>query len=246
MSKIVTKDNYTIGIVGGMGSYATLKYFERILEAFPAERDWERPRVIIDNYSTMPSRVRAVLYNERVQELEQDLTDSVRNLLNAGADRIILACNTSHVFLPPVLKNLPEAEPRIIHIIDAVGREIKEAGIDSVSLMASEGTIDTKIFNTRFDPMGITVNAPGKEDYAELRSFIESIKQKKLTEDVMKAFEDFIESRPDPAVILGCTEFPVLYAACLESGYQPSKKVFDPLQSALNILVEDYRALSEK
>ena len=39
MSKTVTKDNYTIGIVGGMGSYATLKYFERILEAFPAERD---------------------------------------------------------------------------------------------------------------------------------------------------------------------------------------------------------------
>lgn len=100
MSKTVTKDNYTIGIVGGMGSYATLKYFERILEAFPAERDWERPRVIIDNYCTLPSRVRAVLYNERVEELEQDLTDSVRGLLNAGADRIILACNTSHVFLP--------------------------------------------------------------------------------------------------------------------------------------------------
>ena len=244
MSKIVTKDNYTIGIVGGMGSYATLKYFERILEAFPAERDWERPRVIIDNYSTIPSRVRAVLYHERIEELEQDLTDSVGNLLNAGCDRIILACNTSHVFLPPVLKNLPEAEPKIIHIIDAVGRDIQAAGIDSVSLMASEGTIDTRIFNTRFDPMGIQVNAPGTEDYTKLRSFIESIKQKKLTKDVILEFENYIESRPDKAVILGCTEFPVLYAACLEDGYKPTKKVFDPLQSALDILGADYKALS--
>lgn len=243
MSKTVTKDNYTIGIVGGMGSYATLKYFERILEAFPAERDWERPRVIIDNYCTLPSRVRAVLYNERVEELEQDLTDSVRGLLNAGADRIILACNTSHVFLPAVLRNLPEAEGKIIHIIDVLGKEIK-GNYDSVSLMASEGTIDTGIFSQRFEPFGITVHAPGKEEYTQLRAFIESIKQKQMTPEVIKAFEDFIESCPDDAVILGCTEFPVLYDICLADGYKPTKAVYDPLQSALNILIDDYKKLS--
>ena len=63
------QSEYTIGILGGMGSYATLHFFSRILDAFPAEKEWERPRVIIDNRCTMPSRVRAYLYGERKQEL---------------------------------------------------------------------------------------------------------------------------------------------------------------------------------
>lgn len=44
----------TIGIVGGMGSYATLDFFRRILDASPAEKEWDRPRAVIDNHCTMP------------------------------------------------------------------------------------------------------------------------------------------------------------------------------------------------
>ena len=53
-----------VGILGGMGSYATVDFFRRLIEAFPAEKEWDRPRVIIDNNCTMPSRVRAILYHE--------------------------------------------------------------------------------------------------------------------------------------------------------------------------------------
>ena len=45
----VMKYTETIGIVGGMGSYATLDFFRRILDAFPAEKEWDRPRIVIDN-----------------------------------------------------------------------------------------------------------------------------------------------------------------------------------------------------
>ena len=40
-------DNDVIGVVGGMGSYATLNFFGRLLDAFPATKEWERPRIII-------------------------------------------------------------------------------------------------------------------------------------------------------------------------------------------------------
>ena len=49
-------DKMVIGIVGGMGSYATLHFFQKLLEATPAEKEWDRPRIIIDNRCTMPSR----------------------------------------------------------------------------------------------------------------------------------------------------------------------------------------------
>ena len=130
-----------IGIVGGMGSYATVDFFRRLVAAFPAEKEWERPRIIVDNYCTMPSRVRAILYNERKEELCKDLVSSVELLLRGGATKIILVCNTSHVFLPDIYRLLPEAKNCIVDIIDALADELYLINCKKVNLIASEGTI---------------------------------------------------------------------------------------------------------
>lgn len=100
----------TIGVVGGMGSYATLDFFERYLNKFEADKEWDRPRIVIDNRCTMPSRVRAILYNERWDQVVSEISDSIGTLIQAGCDNIILACNTSHVFLPDVLRHIPNTK----------------------------------------------------------------------------------------------------------------------------------------
>ena len=50
-----------IGVLGGMGTYATIHLFKQYAEIFEAKKEWDRPRMIIDNRCTMPSRVRAIL-----------------------------------------------------------------------------------------------------------------------------------------------------------------------------------------
>lgn len=114
-----------IGIVGGMGSFATLDFFGRVLRAFPAVKEWERPRVLIDNRCTMPSRVRAILYHEQVEYVTECLAESTRNLLHGGATVLILACNTSHFFLDEILKRVPEAQGKFINIIESIGGGIE-------------------------------------------------------------------------------------------------------------------------
>ena len=83
-----------IGVLGGMGTYATINLFKQYAEVFPAEKEWERPRIIIDNRCTMPSRVRAFLYHENVERLIDEMADSIDGLLKigGGSARIILAC----------------------------------------------------------------------------------------------------------------------------------------------------------
>lgn len=78
----------------------------------------DRPRIIIDNNCTMPSRVRAILYNEKREELISRMSASMQNLISAGASRIILGCNTSHVFLNDIYKLHPEIKNYVINIID--------------------------------------------------------------------------------------------------------------------------------
>ena len=73
-----------IGVLGGMGTYATINLFKQYAEVFPAEKEWDRPRIIIDNRCTMPSRVRAFLYHENVEQLVNALSDSIEGLLIIG------------------------------------------------------------------------------------------------------------------------------------------------------------------
>lgn len=228
----------TIGIVGGMGSWATVDFFRRIVAAFPAEKEWDRPRVLIDNYCTMPSRVRAILYNEKRDELVEDLASSVQNLIQAGADRIVLACNTSHAFLEEVQIRVPESRGCVIDLIRECA--IRSKAGQKAFLIASEGTIAAGIYEKIFQEYQIPLQNPTDDDQIQIRAFIEAVKQNKISAPVLQEYQRFLKDLPCQTVILGCTEIPVLHAACLEQGYRSEKMVIDPLQCAIDRLREDF------
>ncbi len=223
----------TIGVLGGMGSYATLHFFEEILNVFPAEKEWERPRILIDNRCTMPSRVRAVLEGYQRELLVEQLCDSVRGLIRSGADKIILACNTSHCFLPDIYENVPEAKGRIVSIIEACCRSIAKAKETKVNLIASEGTIQSKVFEKELSKYGIEITYPKNEQYLMQRELIECVKQNKITEETLEKFKKLITYTTEQAIILGCTEFPVLFSKATKDAF-PNIRVYDPLICALN------------
>lgn len=224
-----------IGVLGGMGSYATLHFFEAILKAFPAQKEWDRPRVLIDNRCTMPSRVLAVLEGVKYQQLVEELCDSVRSLLNAGATKIVLACNTSHCFLKEIYENVPEAKGKIVSIIDACCQEIAAAGEAQVALIASEGTIQSGVFTQGLAPYGINVSVPQDEQYYMQRELIEAVKQDCITDGTVQKFIELVKSFSGDALILGCTEFPVLFSKVPEEAFDQIR-VYDPLQCVLRVL----------
>lgn len=233
-------DEIVIGVLGGMGTYATVDLFRRIADAIPAEKEWDRPRILIDNYCTMPSRVRAILYGEKRWELAEMLAKSTSNLINAGCTHILYACNTSHVFHEDVCSLLPEARGYLVDMIDLLAKDMNGDGIKKAFLLASEGTIQTGIYQERFAPYGIEIVPADGNRQAELREFIEAVKQNKATQDVAKHFGEYLVSLEEKTLILGCTELPVLFGSydCFSVTGLREIDVYDPIQSAINELVE--------
>ncbi len=229
-----------IGVLGGMGSFATLHFFEALLKAFPAVKEWDRPRILIDNRCTMPSRVLALLEGKQYEQLVEELSDSVRSLLRAGATRIVLACNTSHCFLDDIYRMVPEARGRIVSIIDACCREIAEAGEREVSLIASEGTIRSGVFKNGLSPYGIALRTPENEQFLMQRELIEAVKQDRITPDVIRKFIERVCSVTNEALILGCTEVPVRYSM-VPPGAFDHLRIYDPLLSAIHVLQKECR-----
>lgn len=228
--------NLTIGVLGGMGTYATINLFKQYAETFKAIKEWDRPRIIIDNRCTMPSRVRAYLYNENKEELINQMTESMEYLSNAGATKIILACNTSHLFLDEIFKRNINLKSKVINCIDNCVEKIKNDNVKNIYLLGSEGTIDSKIYQNALQNNNITCNVPTKEEYHLIRNCIEAVKQNNYSLDTERDFLNLI-NRAD-YYILGCSELPILYEKYHDR--ITCKKAYDPFLLALEKIKEDY------
>ncbi len=226
-----------IGVLGGMGTYATVHFFQQYADVFEAKKEFDRPRIIIDNRCTMPSRVRAFLYNEKVDELINEMTDSMQNLVDSGCTHIVLACNTSHLFLPEIYKKVPSLENKVVNIIKQCVSTIQNDGVKEVYLLGSEGTIDSSIYQNALEKYGIKCIVPKKDEYRLIRQCIEAVKQNKYNEDTKNIFVELV-NRYDTC-ILGCTELPILYDR-YKSDIAKSKKIYDPLLLVLKRLKEEY------
>jgi aspartate racemase len=238
----IPSSDFAIGVLGGMCSYATVDFFHRLVDAFPGRYEWDRPRILIDNRCAMPSRVRAILYGERREELVRQLAESTRNLIASGATKVIYACNTSHIFLDEVKAIVPEAGSYLIDMSDLLAQDIHAQGIQDVYLLATEGTLQVGIYQDRFAPYGIAVESADVDQQPIIREFIELVKQNKVDDEAARRFQAYLVELGRPRVILGCTELPVLYRQIKQTSLDiPSMPtVFDPMQSAIDTLVKEF------
>jgi len=233
-----------IGIVGGMGSVATAGFFSALVRAFPGEKEWDRPRIVVDNACQMPSRVRALLRGEGKDELISRLADHMSGLVNLGCTDIVLCCNTSHVFLPevlPIVRKRCEGKPfRLRHILRILGEDLRERGIKQVSLLATEGTLDAGIYPAVFLEYGVIVDDEGKAGYPQLRALIEMVKQDMVDDESLMQFIALVNRQAREDVVLGCTEFPILRDMLGERKFLLNAVLHDPLEATIRRLVRDY------
>lgn len=227
------KEPTVIGVLGGMGSYATLDIFRKLLEAFPCEKEWERPRILIDNYCTMPSRVRAVLYGENKERLIELMDSALGNLIKCGANKIIIGCNTAHILYHEILKRKPMYENYVIDIIVSTADWLKSHQFNNVYVIGSEGTIESRVYQTVLSKYKIQTETPNSQGYTTLRKFIEAVKTNKITQEILTDFVKYITSITDNVIILGCTELPVLYNLCKDNPALKNKVLIDPVNCGI-------------
>ena len=217
-----------IGIVGGMGSYATLNIYKRILDAFEASKEWERPRIIIDNLCTLPSRSKAILYHENYEIVIEGIADSIKNLINSGATIIILSSNTSYILVDEIYNRYPEFRKYVISYIELLSNRIKKENLSKILLLGTSASMKENIYQKYLNGIDVFVN-----NDAKVNDFIESVKQNKITEDIKGQFVDFINNQKEVNIILGCTELPVLYESIKE---RINKNIYDPMDDFIDYI----------
>ena len=203
----MTDEKKVIGIIGGMGPMATADLFTKLVSFTDAKRDSEHAHIIIDNFPQIPDRTTAIL-NGGESPLPY-LIESAEKLRKAGADFLIIPCITSHYFVP----KLSECTGiKILSIIEETAKYLKSENISKVVLLATNGTRNSKVFNSIFENYGIEIMLPSEDVQEELMSIIyRGVKAGVTAWDttVLNTEIKRLESLGAEAVVLGCTELPL-------------------------------------
>lgn len=201
-----------IGVMGGMGPEATVDLFRKIVAATPAKTDQEHLRIIIDCNPKIPSRPQALL--EGGPDPTPLLQSTARNLERAGADFLVVACNTAHLFYDRIVEAV---QIPVLHIVDeAIGEaQRRYPKLESVGVLAGSGAIRLRLYQDRLEAKGIRAIVPADADQEIVVSVICSVKagDKGPAEGAkIRGVADRLAQGGAGIVFTGCTELPLVLA----------------------------------
>ncbi len=162
--------NYRLGVLGGMGPQATNTFYQFIIDRTDAQSDQEHVNALILSDSGMPDRTAAILSGRKErEEVWRRLLDDAKLLEQAGCTCIAVPCNTSHFFLDRVQEYIGIP---ILHMIRETAQLLASQGLKRPGILATDGTIQTGLYQKEFSAAGIQAVTPSPEAQTLVMSLI--------------------------------------------------------------------------
>jgi aspartate racemase len=209
----------TVGILGGMGPAAGADFVRLFVQACAAHlrqsgqpvRDQGFPEHWLAQVP-VPDRTHALQDTQpgAHQPLEPML-QALGRLAALGARSVAIACNTAHAWHASLQERFPQLE--LLHMADEVAALLHSQGANAVSLMATEGTYRTGLYEAALRQRGITCHLPSAEQRALItQGIFEGVKADRF-EVAGRCFGDvalaLAQRHADAPIIMGCTEIPL-------------------------------------
>jgi aspartate racemase len=229
-----------IGVLGGMGPLATADFFQKLLQATPAKADQDHFQTLIYSNPHVPDRT-AAIRGEGESPLPA-LIAGAALLVRGGASFIAIPCVTAHAFH----EGLQAATPiPVLHIVGEAAAAVRRdrPSVRRLGLLATTGTVQTRLFETQCEPHDLSILAP--EASVQESCVMPAIYAVKHGGDLagprrlIREAAAHLIGRGAEAVIAGCTEVPLI----LQDGDLPVP-VIDPTAILAQACVRRARSLT--
>jgi len=200
----------TIGVLGGMGPAASANLYTHMIHKsqidYHAEQDTDYPEMIIYSLALEGFDETGFVDSEQVKE---QLTKGVKKLETAGADFIVIACNTVHHFYDEMQEAVSVP---ILNILNVTAEAVKRHEYSTVGLLSSSSTRDYKIYEKAFEKQGLkTISLTDVEQERIDKVILHVMSGSENTDDIakMKIICNRLIDEGAEAIVLGCTELPL-------------------------------------
>lgn len=190
----------TVGIIGGMGPEATNHLILKIIKGFEDAGQKSRPSILVDFVPVgIETESNLILKNEPGNFIEL-LTTSTKRLEKGGANFIVIACNSVHLFIDEVRKSV---KIPLISVVD----EVSKLKLNNAGIIATGFTIKNNIFGDKFIK-------PNISSQKSINNIIDNlVKGRQIDKnhiDVLgKLLDNWVQSGTKNC-ILGCSEMQLL------------------------------------
>jgi aspartate racemase len=198
----------TVGVLGGMGPAATVDFFARVVRATPAATEQDHLHLIIDNNPGVPDRNRGVAGTG--PSPGPALAAMARRLETAGADFIVMPCNTAHAFVDDI-----RAATRVpfIDMIDETVRAVGSGKPERVGLLATDGCLSANLYQHRLaaiDCTSVLLNPQEQQAFMQLLYRIKGGNAGPDSSRLMTGLAGMLVSRGAQVLVAACTEVPLV------------------------------------
>jgi len=202
----------TIGMIGGMSWESSNIYYQLInREAQRRLGGVHSARSVMHSFDF--GEIAPLQQSGQWDEANRRMVEAAKSVERAGADFVMMLCNTMHAATPGIEAALGVP---FLHIADPLGRAIRTADIRRVGLLGSGFTMEQDgIIKGRLrDRYGLDVIVPTGADFDETsRVIYDELIRGRFLDSSRAAYKAIIArlvERGAQGVILGCTEIPLL------------------------------------
>ncbi len=246
-----------IGILGGMGTQAGLDFCNKLAILNRGKIDQEYPLFLLFNKSNIPGRpesigvqTRNLLDKSKNKKIKRKYLLVLKSLLlgcnvlkKSNCKFIVIPCNTAHYWYEDLKKkiklpiiNMPKEV--LIH----TKKKCKKNS--SIGLLATEGTLNTGVYNKFFDKQYNLIFPNTSLQKKSVNRAIKLVKMGnvKAASKIIKPSIDYLIKKKCKKIILGCTELPIaIFAFKSFKKIKTSKLFLDPNLILASAAMRKYR-----
>jgi aspartate racemase len=203
----------TVGVLGGMGPDATVDFMAKVIALTRAECDQDHVRMIVEHNPKVPNRQAAIATRDAA--VARVLADMARRLQEAGADFLVMPCNSAHAFLEPIRQ--ATSIPFVSIITETVG-EIGRVrpGARRIGVLQTDGLQQAGLYEEALARAGHRPVVLRDDELGDLMRLIHRVKAGDRSDDIgrgMASLAKGLAGRGAEAILAACTEIPLVLRA---------------------------------
>lgn len=223
----------TIGIIGGLGPETTSKFYLELIYSCQKINKDARPTILIYSipipYAVEEDEIVRGIGAERLVPL---LKDAARNLEKAGADFLVMPCNSLHAFIEEIRNSV---KIPVLSILEESTKTLKKDGVSKIGILSTQLTRNRKLYEKIFAENNITSVLPSVTNQQKLNNIIINLVMgnsgAKDLEELKIMTKELIKDGSE-CILLACTDLQLLKLQDSEV------KIYDTLHILANASVE--------
>lgn len=235
-----------LGILGGLGPMATAYFFQLLTQMSDARTDQEHMEIVLYSKPSIPDRTKYIIGESKMNPVE-DMAAVGKKLKEMGADILAVPCITAHFFHQELEEKIGLP---IIHAIEETALYLMEEKISRVGILATDGTIQSGLFQNALKRCGISYFVPKEESQKKLMEIIyNEIKAgDKINMSLFQQISKELFDQGAEVILLACTELSLIRKDYdLSAGYLDVMEVLArKAVKSCNRLREEYIQLNYK